>query len=95
MELHALRLGDVAIATSPFELFLDFGLRIKARSKALQTFIVQLVGDTSGYLPTVRAVGARSYGAEVASNTVGPEGGKVLVEETLKSIDELWPGEKG
>jgi hypothetical protein len=90
MELHVLRLGDVAIATNPFELFLDFGMRIKARSKALQTFLIQLVGGSGGYLPTVKAVAGKSYGAEAASNQVGPEGGQVLVEATVEEIARLW-----
>jgi len=47
MEVYAKEL-----ATNPFELFLDYGMRIKARSKALQTFVVQLACDSSGYLPT-------------------------------------------
>ena len=51
MELHAIRLGNVVFVTNPFELFLDFGHQIKARSVAEQTFIVQLCcGD--GWLPT-------------------------------------------
>ncbi|MBC7353641.1 MAG: neutral/alkaline non-lysosomal ceramidase N-terminal domain-containing protein, partial [Thermogutta sp.] len=37
-EIHVIRLGDVAIATNPFELFVDFGLQIQSRSKATQTF---------------------------------------------------------
>jgi hypothetical protein len=90
MELHVIRLGDIAIATNPFELFLDFGLRIKARSKALQTFIVQLACSYSGYLPTARAVAAGGYGAEIASNRVGPEGGQELVNQTVKLINETW-----
>lgn len=32
MELHALRIGDIAIATNPFELYLDYGVQMKARS---------------------------------------------------------------
>ena len=91
VELHVLRLGDVAMATNPFELFLDFGLRIKARSRAAQTMLVQLACDTRGYLPTERAVQGRSYGAEVASNHVGPEGGQVLVDATVEEIARLWP----
>ncbi len=89
MELHVVRLGDIAFATNSFELFLDFGIRIEARSKALQTFVVQLAGPGS-YLPTQRSVAGKSYGSEPASNLVGPKGGEVLVEETLASVAELF-----
>ncbi len=41
-EVHIVRLGDVAFATNPFELFLDYGNYMKARSYAKQTFIIQL-----------------------------------------------------
>ena len=87
MELHVIRLGDIAIATNPFELFLDFGLRIKARSKALQTFIVQLACSSGGYLPTAKAVAGGGYGAEITSNKVGPEGGQELVNQTVNLIN--------
>lgn len=93
MELHALRVGDVAFATNPFELYLDYGLRIKAGSPAVQTFVVQLAcgaGGWDGYLPTARAVAAGSYSAIPQSSDVGPEGGQVLVEETLAALREIW-----
>jgi len=90
VEVHVLRLGEVAMATNPFELFLDFGLRVKARSSALQAFLVQLACACDGYLPTQRAVQGRSYGAEVASNLIGPEGGQVLVDRTVELINGLW-----
>lgn len=90
IEIHVLRLGDVAIATNPFELFLDFGIQIKARSPALQTFVVQLVG-IEGYVPTHRAVRGGGYSAIAESNTVGPEGGQVLVDRTVELIKSLWP----
>ncbi|MCW5981515.1 MAG: hypothetical protein KIT09_25745 [Bryobacteraceae bacterium] len=90
MELHVIRVGDVALATNPFELFLDFGLRMKARSRAEQTFVVQLACDTAGYLPTAKAVAGGGYGAEIASNKVGPEGGQALVERTVAAINALF-----
>ena len=93
MELHVIRLGDIAIVTNPFELFLDYGMRVKARSKALQTFVVQLACATGGYLPTARAVAGGGYGAEIASNRVGPEAGQVLVDRAVEVIKEFWDKE--
>jgi hypothetical protein len=90
MELHVVRLGDVAIATNPFELFTEFGIQMKARSRALQTFVIQLAGPGS-YLPTARAVKGGGYSAIVESNLVGPEGGQVLTDRTVELINSLWP----
>jgi hypothetical protein len=89
MQLHAIRLGDVAIATNAFELFTDFGVQIKARSPALQTFVIQLAGPGS-YLPSERAVRGGGYSAVPESNLVGPEGGQVLVDQTVRAIEALW-----
>mgnify|MGYP007111981061 CR=1 FL=1 len=61
-EVHVLRLGDIAFATNPFELYLDYGMQIKGRSKATQTFLVQLAGPGS-YLPTPRSIAGGAYGA--------------------------------
>lgn len=90
MELHVLRLGDVAIATNSFELFTEYGIQMKARSRALQTFVIQLVGPGT-YLPTAAAVRGGGYSAIVESSTVGPEGGQVLVDRTVEAINALWP----
>jgi len=89
VEFHVLRLGDIAIATNPFELFLDYGIQIKGRSKAVLTFISQLTCDHHGYLPTRRAVAGGDYSA--VNHTVGPKGGRVLVDETVQAINSLWP----
>ena len=96
MECHLIRLGDVAFATNPFELFMDYGARMRARSKALQTFLVQLA-DGSGdgfYLPTQRALDGGHYSAIIKSNWVGPEGGDILVEETVSGINALFADEE-
>lgn len=89
-ELHALRLGDAILVTNPFELYLDYGLQIKARSPAAQTLVVQLAAGTGLYLPTERAVRGGHYGAHPAVAPVGPEGGQELVEATLAMIGELF-----
>jgi len=90
VELHVLRVGDIAIATDPFELFLDYGLRIQARSKAVQTFVLQLSCGWGGYLPTREAVEGGGYSAVIESGIVGPEGGQILVDRTVEMINALW-----
>lgn len=94
MELHVLRLGDVAIATNAFELYLDYGIQMRARSRALQTFVIQLAAGCGGYLPTERAVAGGGYSAIPESGLVGPEGGRVLVDRTVELMNGLWPAKK-
>ncbi len=78
IEVHAVRIGDTALITNPFELFLDYGIRIKARSPAVQTFTAQLACDgPAGYLPTERSVAGGAYGSVPASTNIGPEGGEI------------------
>jgi hypothetical protein len=88
-EVHVIRLGDVAFATNPFEYYLDFGILIKARSPAVQTFLVQLAGP-GGYVPSLRSTLGGGYGSVPASGMVGPEGGRVLAERTIECIREMW-----
>lgn len=90
IEYHVIRLGDIAIATNPFEMFLDYGNRIKARSFAEQTFIVQLCCGAAQYLPTEKAEKAGHYSAYVASGYVGHEGGDLLVRNSVAHINALW-----
>lgn len=94
VELHVLRLGDVAIATNAFELFLDYGVQIRARSRSLQTFLIQLACGAGGYLPTERAVAGGGYSAIPESGRVGPEGGRVLVDRTVEVLNGLWPAKQ-
>jgi len=89
VEVHAVRLGDVAIATNPFELYVDFGLQIEVQSPAHQTFLVQLAG-AGFYLPTARSTAGGGYGSSAASSIVGPEGGAELVQQTVDLIKSLW-----
>ena len=90
--IHAVRLGNIAFATNRFELFMDYQHRIQARSPFEQTFIVQLVTDLWGagtYLATEKAVRNKGYSASPYCNLVSPKGGRELVEETLKILEEM------
>ena len=89
-EIHIVRFGDMAIASNPFELFLDFGNQIKVRSKAMQTMLIQLSGDKMGYLPTAKAEARGGYGTSIFSCLFDHTGGEILVEKTLESINSLF-----
>ena len=93
MEMHVLRIGEVAFASNRFELYMDFQHRIQARSPFLQTFIVQLAAqpelDNGTYLPTERGRANRGFGASVYDNIVTPEAGQIIVEESLKALEKL------
>lgn len=88
-EIHVVRVGDMVFATNAFELFEDYGIRIQARSPAVQTVVVELCGRGT-YVPTAKAVEGGGYSACLYCNEVGPEGGNVLVERTLKLIKSIW-----
>jgi len=110
--IGVLRLGDTVFCTNQFEFYTDFSIQIKARSKAIQTFVSQISAcagkpdeqnlvdgkpfpwtfplRAGTYLPSERAKQGGGYGAVIQSNTVGPEGGQMIVEETLKLIDETF-----
>ncbi|MBT3374789.1 MAG: hypothetical protein HN742_21595 [Lentisphaerae bacterium] len=105
MENHVVRLGDIAFVTNPFELFLDYGVRVRARGPAIQTFVMQLVGSRTGtkddhpgrfprrggtYLPTARAEAGGGYSACVYCNQVGHQGGQEWVDATLRELQQLF-----
>ncbi len=89
-EIHVIRLGSVAFATNPFELFLDFGNRIKAQVDCEQIFLIQLANGCEDYLPTEKAEKHGHFSAYVSSGLVGHEGGDILVEQTLKNVNEMF-----
>lgn len=86
--VHVVRIGDMVLATNPYEYYLDYGVRIRARSPFEQTVLVQLAGHGT-YVPSERSVAGGGYGSMPASNPVGVEGGKILCEKTIEWIHQL------
>ena len=91
--MNVIRLGDIAIANNPFELYLYYGQNIKARSKAFQTFLVQLSGNGNyhaGYLPSPDAEKFGGYGGLIINGQVGSDGGYMLCDITVEAINKLF-----
>ena len=83
-------MGSVVFATNEFELFLDYGNQIKARSLAEQTFLIQLCCGAEGYLPTLKAEQGGHYSGFISSGLVGHVGGELLVRQTLEEINTMF-----
>jgi len=90
MEVHGLRLGDAALVTNPFELYQDYGMQIKARSKARQTLIAQLSCGNLGYFPTALGIAGGSYSAGVSNGYFNQDSGHMFVEKTLDILHDLY-----
>ena len=94
MELHVLRVGEIAFASNRFELYMDYQHRIQARSPFEQTFIIQLAGqpgeEGGTYLCTERGEANRSYSASVFCNQACPAAGQQIVEETVRQLKAIY-----
>lgn len=92
-DMNVIRLGNIAIANNPFELYLYYGQNIKARSRAFQTFLVQLSGNGNfhaGYLPSPDAEKFGGYGGLIINGQVGSDGGYKLADRTVEEINKLF-----
>lgn len=99
MEMHVVRIGDIAFATNRFEMYMDFMHRIQARSPFVQTFVVQLAGvpgpDGGTYLATERGAWGKGYSASRYCNLVSPQGGQELVDATVRLLKSIHVDDEG
>ncbi|MFH1567584.1 MAG: hypothetical protein ABIL09_06235, partial [Gemmatimonadota bacterium] len=88
---HALRIGDLAIATQPFELFCQYQIDLKRRSPAPVTVVFGLTDGFGGYLPTLAASLGGGYSAAPFSWTrFEPAVGCRFVEGAARMLHALW-----
>jgi len=93
VDCNFLRIGDLAVATNPFELYLEYGQRIKARCPATQTIAAELTNDCLSYLPTREALGHGHYSAMPSNIRVGPDAGDQLVARSIEYLQVLFDTE--
>ncbi|MGQ9554734.1 MAG: hypothetical protein ACUVWR_11535, partial [Anaerolineae bacterium] len=59
--IMAMRVGDLGIVGLPGEVFVEYGLQIKAQSPFKDTMCIELANDYIGYCPTDKALAEGSY----------------------------------
>lgn len=93
--LQGLRIGDLAIATFPFEVFAEIGLEIKAKSPFAQTFSVSLANGSEGYLPTAGQHQLGGYETWLGTNRVDVQAAPTMVEALLDMLARLHAQDDG
>lgn len=82
VKLQALRLGSLAIAAIPFEVFTETGLALKELSGFPSTFTIELANGHYGYLPTPRHFALGGYETWLGTSNMEP-GASVKITRTL------------
>ncbi|MGB2615012.1 MAG: hypothetical protein WBE06_09940 [Phycisphaerae bacterium] len=91
LAVHALRVGDFALATNPCELYCQYGLDIKRRSPAAVTAVAELADGVSGYCPTIPAIMGGGYSSDPTYwCRLEPYAGYKLVEVSARLVNRLW-----
>jgi len=89
--VHAVRIGDLAIATNPFEMYCRFGRDIRSRSASGVTMISQLTDGFCGYCPTIYGVLGGGYSGEpIYWCRLESAAGYKIVDVSARLLHELW-----
>mgnify|MGYP001174295379 CR=1 FL=1 len=89
--LQVLRIGDIAIGTSPCETFAEIGLEFKRRSPLKNSFMVSLAHGYIGYLPTPRHFALGGYETWPGTNFLEPETSVKMLDALVEMADEITP----
>jgi neutral ceramidase len=87
--LQALRIGDLAIFTIPFEVFVEMGLELKAKSPFSQAFVMSLANGAYGYLPTVAQHELGGYETWLGTNQVEITAAPKIIDTLLEMLPHL------
>ena len=87
--VQAIRIGDQAIVSMPFEVFVEIGLEIKAKSPFAHTFLIELANGGYGYLPTPQQHKLGGYETWLGTNKVQKDASVILTKNLLEMLTEL------
>lgn len=87
--IQAIRIGDQAIVALPFEVLVEIGLELKAKSPFDHTIVVGLANGSYGYLPPPNQHVLGGYETWIGTSRFVPQSSVELVENLFEMLDEL------
>jgi len=87
--VQALRVGDQAIVTMPFEVLVEIGLEVKRKSPFPRTFLISLANGSHGYLPPPNQHQLGGYETWLTSAHFAEDTSVILSKNLLEMLAEL------
>jgi neutral ceramidase len=89
IKIQAVRIGDLAIVTFPFEVFAETGLDLKEKSPFGDTFVMEQANGAQGYLPTPGQHKLGGYETWLTTNRVQLDASEVISRNLLEMLADL------
>lgn len=83
------RIGDLAVATMPFEVFAEIGLELKQRSPIQPLMNISIANGAHGYLPTPAQHKLGGYETWIGVNHVQLDASVKMVDALIEMLGEL------
>ncbi|MEO0414476.1 MAG: hypothetical protein AAF226_05935, partial [Verrucomicrobiota bacterium] len=87
--IQAHRIGDQAIVSLPFEVLVEIGLELKAKSPFPHTMVVALANGGYGYLPPPNQIKLGGYETWIGTSKFTSGSSEILTENLLEMLAEL------
>ncbi len=87
--VQAIRIGDQAIVSMPFEVLVEIGLEIKAKSPFPHTFLIELANGSYGYLPPPQQHELGGYETWIGASRFEKDSSVILTRNLLELLEEL------
>lgn len=90
--IQAIRIGDQAIVSLPFEVLVEIGLDLKKRSPFPRTLVVELANGGFGYLPPPHQHELGGYETWLGTSKMEKQASVILTDHLLEMLKELKEG---
>jgi len=87
--VQAIRIGNQAIVSMPFEVLVEIGLEIKDKSPFSNTFLIELANGGYGYLPPPNQHELGGYETWLGTSRFLPNASTLLTRNLLEMLKEL------
>ncbi|MFV1996050.1 MAG: hypothetical protein ACC661_11500, partial [Verrucomicrobiales bacterium] len=87
--VQAVRIGEQAIVSMPFEVLVEIGLEIKEKSPFPHTFLIELANGGYGYLPPPNQHTLGGYETWIGTSRFEEDSSVILTRNLLEMLEEL------